>query len=66
MVILSVEFSSIMLEIQVNFTVTLMSLTLARITVQVRLRAVPDTMGTLGFTGCTITVGGGTRKKRTK
>ena len=50
MVILLVKVSSDILMIQVKFTATLMSLTLARVTVQVRLQAVPDTNGSLGFT----------------
>ena len=50
-VILLVEVSSIILETQVNFTVTLMSLTLVRVTVQVRLRGVPAIMGTSGLVG---------------
>ena len=51
MVILLVEVSSIILEIQVKSTVTLMSLTLVRMTAQVRLRGVPAIMGTAGLVG---------------
>ena len=46
--------------LQVKFTITLISSTLMRFMVQVRLRAVPATMGTDGLTGWTTTVGGGT------
>ena len=45
---------------QVKFTITLISSTLVRFMVQVRLRAVPATIGTDGLTGWTTTVGGGT------